>query len=191
MSSAPDVTMIGPKLAKLGYASYADYLQAEHWQEVRRRYRASKRPQSCGCGRKILLHLHHLTYERLGAEEMEDLLLLCADCHAQEHGAVLKAGVTVLPPGQRPAYRPWMRPKRKIRRFGGRPVDGVPKPKKAKRKRTPAPQQPGPRKAHGVGLKNDRLHEVQVANKAKQQAARDARALQAREAAIREEMRQK
>lgn len=32
------------------------------------------------------LHLHHLTYERLGDEPDEDLVLLCRDCHRRAHG---------------------------------------------------------------------------------------------------------
>lgn len=31
------------------------------------------------------LHVHHLTYERLGREKMKDLQILCADCHVTHH----------------------------------------------------------------------------------------------------------
>ena len=32
------------------------------------------------------LEVHHLTYERLGHEHPEDLIVLCPACHAAEHG---------------------------------------------------------------------------------------------------------
>lgn len=37
------------------------------------------------CGETEGLHLHHLTYERLGAERLDDLTPLCPNCHAMVH----------------------------------------------------------------------------------------------------------
>lgn len=42
-------------------------------------------PQACICGKTDELQLHHLTYERLGDEDLSDLTPLCADCHAMVH----------------------------------------------------------------------------------------------------------
>jgi hypothetical protein len=47
-------------------------------------YKASDRPQVCQCGSEDV-DLHHLTYERIGAEEMEDLVALCRTCHQDVH----------------------------------------------------------------------------------------------------------
>lgn len=72
------------KLRELGYDSYDDYLRSPAWRDVRRRYRESDLPQVCMCG-SVNVQLHHTTYERVGREELEDLLPLCQDCHATAH----------------------------------------------------------------------------------------------------------
>jgi 5-methylcytosine-specific restriction endonuclease McrA len=71
-------------LALLGYKSYRHYLTAAHWQDVKARYRASDLPQACFCGEDVV-DLHHLTYERIGAEELDDLAPLCRRCHQLVH----------------------------------------------------------------------------------------------------------
>lgn len=38
----------------------------------------------CGATESVL-HVHHLTYARLGREKMKDLQILCADCHVTHH----------------------------------------------------------------------------------------------------------
>lgn len=37
------------------------------------------------CGETERLQLHHMTYERVGAEELSDLMWLCKTCHAMVH----------------------------------------------------------------------------------------------------------
>ena len=74
------------RLRKLGFENYAAYMTSPEWAEVKRRYRASLRPQNCGlCDTSEDLHLHHLTYERVGQEELADLVALCAPCHRMLH----------------------------------------------------------------------------------------------------------
>lgn len=73
------------RLVELGYSSYGDYLRSDHWHHVRANYRASDRPQACICGATTGLHLHHLTYERVGAETLDDLTPLCPTCHVMVH----------------------------------------------------------------------------------------------------------
>ena len=66
--------------------SYNAYLKSEHWQDVRKRYWASKLLKECYvCGRKDHLQLHHRTYKRVGCEFLRDLLPLCGDCHKGVH----------------------------------------------------------------------------------------------------------
>ncbi len=67
---------------------YTDYLRTPHW----RRRRAAKiraaggRCQLCGRGGSgTLLDVHHNTYERLGEERDEDLIVLCRECHSRHH----------------------------------------------------------------------------------------------------------
>jgi 5-methylcytosine-specific restriction endonuclease McrA len=37
------------------------------------------------CRQQKAIHVHHLTYERVGEEELEDLQALCFDCHDDAH----------------------------------------------------------------------------------------------------------
>jgi len=68
--------------------SYQQYLKGEHWQDVRRRYWKSKLHNG-GCyvceRTNVQLQLHHKTYKRVGNERLNDLLLLCGDCHKAAH----------------------------------------------------------------------------------------------------------
>ena len=72
-------------LQRLGFKDYAAYIRSSAWADVKRRYRASDLPQDCFCGETEGLQLHHLTYERVGREELTDLSPLCADCHSMIH----------------------------------------------------------------------------------------------------------
>ena len=57
-----------------------------HWRALRLRAleREGFRCAVCRRGDR-LLEVHHLTYERLGAELLEDVVALCQRCHATEH----------------------------------------------------------------------------------------------------------
>lgn len=72
------------RLRELGYDTYSAYLSSSAWRDVKARYRASDLPQICMCG-ETKVQLHHTTYERVGREELEDLIPLCHDCHATAH----------------------------------------------------------------------------------------------------------
>lgn len=63
---------------------YGVYIQSDAWRDFRDRYRAA-RPWECVCGQTTGLHLHHISYERLGAEEFDDVHPLCPTCHARLH----------------------------------------------------------------------------------------------------------
>ena len=44
--------------------------------------------ERCGKPGNVLnweLHVHHITYERQGHEEVGDLEVICLDCHGKEH----------------------------------------------------------------------------------------------------------
>lgn len=64
---------------------YSQYLRSEHWKEFKIRCRRAGMNfcKVCGIGDEI--HLHHQTYERIGAELLEDVVPLCKDCHKQLH----------------------------------------------------------------------------------------------------------
>lgn len=65
---------------------YKKYLASEKWRlRVRRAALLDAGGKCERCGRRAE-HVHHLTYERLGAERPEDTQALCARCHMEAHG---------------------------------------------------------------------------------------------------------
>lgn len=78
-------------------ARYKRVIKSRGWRELREQ--AKERSGACceRCGVRgtsrskpdTTLHLHHLSYERLGKERLEDVVLLCARCHRLEHGVEL------------------------------------------------------------------------------------------------------
>ena len=98
-------------------ADYNNYIKSKAWHAVRRT--ALRRSHySCDiCGEKASenthLHVHHLTYERFGAENIDDVVVLCEDCHNEVHEyvdyAILKSRSfieTVSSDGH--GYEPWV-----------------------------------------------------------------------------------
>lgn len=82
---------LNSRAGRLGHGSYDDYLRSEHWRafrgDVLRRY-----PQ-CRICRGMALVVHHLTYERLGEERIEDVVALCPECHDTLHVVHRKRGI--------------------------------------------------------------------------------------------------
>jgi 5-methylcytosine-specific restriction endonuclease McrA len=86
---------------KLGFNSYSEYLSSNHWRELRTRFYLSKlvnRINGCICctycsKSGIKLNLHHRTYKRLGKERLNDLVLICDDCHDRIHKAFKGKGL--------------------------------------------------------------------------------------------------
>jgi len=61
------------------------YIQSDKWKILKEK-RLKIANRSCEiCKRKNNLQLHHITYERLGDEIIEDLIILCKKCHQQQH----------------------------------------------------------------------------------------------------------
>lgn len=65
-------------------ALYHEYLISEDWQTVRCA-KLDEQPSCEDCGVTQGLHVHHLSYDRLGREWLSDLQVLCADCHEAFH----------------------------------------------------------------------------------------------------------
>ena len=89
----PDELLDGRK-PRLERWEYADYIKSPQWERKRRHIleRCDRACQGCGqSGIGISLDVHHLNYDRLGAEEVGDLIALCRACHkiAHEEGIVL------------------------------------------------------------------------------------------------------
>ena len=64
---------------------YKLYKESPEWKATRERRKRMDNYQCRKCGARSMLEVHHLTYEHLGNEPMEDLITLCHDCHYREH----------------------------------------------------------------------------------------------------------
>lgn len=66
---------------------YKFYLTSDKWYAFRSAVIAERGPLCQDCGMyDLAIHLHHLTYERVGNERREDVKLLCPSCHETAHG---------------------------------------------------------------------------------------------------------
>lgn len=68
---------------------YGAYLKTEHW-KITRAYMSKKYDGKCEvCGSDNKINIHHLTYERMGAETEDDLMCLCESCHKAVHSKMI------------------------------------------------------------------------------------------------------
>jgi|TARA_Y100000310_G_scaffold191013_1_gene191012 5-methylcytosine-specific restriction endonuclease McrA len=64
---------------------YSEYIVSPEWHAIRE-LRFQKDNYTCQkCGAKNELRGHHLTYERLGHEDIGDIITWCARCHNDDH----------------------------------------------------------------------------------------------------------
>lgn len=88
---APTVTNLASFLpipttyTKTQYVEYSTYILSEDWNTKRKSRLAKDNYQCAICGTGKNLSVHHITYERLGSERLDDLITLCKDCHKQVH----------------------------------------------------------------------------------------------------------
>jgi phage terminase large subunit GpA-like protein len=75
---------------------YNTYIHSNAWRVFRL---AALRRQPCcqACGRRDRLNVHHVTYENLGHESPEDVLVLCHSCHEYHHARGVSLVVLSLP----------------------------------------------------------------------------------------------
>ncbi len=70
---------------------YQRYINSDLWRRVRL-WKIGLVGGKCEkCSSDVNLQVHHLTYDRLGAERAEDLQVLCKPCHERAHGLDLTA----------------------------------------------------------------------------------------------------
>ena len=71
---------------ELGFRSYSAYLRSPHWKTFRAKFRRTGRKWACSvCDGEKELELHHKTYDKLGKEELTDVIPLCHSCHGEVH----------------------------------------------------------------------------------------------------------
>lgn len=65
---------------------YQQYIASPAWRARRLRFLRRLPIEACSaCGSTDGVDLHHMTYERLGAEDDGDLVALCRTCHTAVH----------------------------------------------------------------------------------------------------------
>jgi predicted HNH restriction endonuclease len=71
------------------WEEYEAHLASDKWKAIRRKVLARCRSVCEGCGERPAVHVHHLTYKRLGREMLFDLAGVCKQCHEAIHGRPL------------------------------------------------------------------------------------------------------
>lgn len=64
---------------------YDKYIKSPEWRAVRRMALEHFRYKCFLCCSGLDLEVHHLNYGTFGCESIEDVIVLCANCHAAEH----------------------------------------------------------------------------------------------------------
>ena len=68
------------------YKDKTKYLKSSLWQKIKKERLELDGYQCCSCWTTDEpLEIHHLTYDRLGCEQMKDLRSLCRECHQEQH----------------------------------------------------------------------------------------------------------
>ena len=70
----------------LGFNSYGEYLKSDLWRKKRENILDILGRKCNRCKTKYSLIIHHITYDSVGNEKMEDVEVLCYKCHREEHG---------------------------------------------------------------------------------------------------------
>lgn len=65
--------------------AYERYIKSAEWQAVRRMALDHFKRKCFLCESVFDLEVHHLNYKNFGFESIEDVVVLCANCHAREH----------------------------------------------------------------------------------------------------------
>ncbi len=69
---------------------YQGYLQSKHWKEFRLIALKHHGDKCCKCGGDYKISVHHLNYDNVGNESVDDVIVVCDNCHKEIHG--IKAG---------------------------------------------------------------------------------------------------
>lgn len=67
------------------YHQKMSYLHSDQWKQVKRKVLKRDGHHCQSCGSSLHLEVHHVTYDRLGNEDLSDLVTLCNSCHSKLH----------------------------------------------------------------------------------------------------------
>lgn len=65
--------------------TYDEHMKSDYWRKIRFQVRERDKHKCRHCGSGMNLVCHHITYENLGNESLDDLLTLCKRCHYNVH----------------------------------------------------------------------------------------------------------
>ncbi|HGM3811594.1 HNH endonuclease signature motif containing protein [Clostridioides difficile] len=65
--------------------NYKEYQKTKHWESLKNEFYFSNECKCVLCDSVKKVSLHHKTYRRIGAEELDDLIPLCNSCHYKVH----------------------------------------------------------------------------------------------------------
>lgn len=111
---------------------YSEYMRSGAWRD-KRKDRLDRDGHQCRhCGAATKLEVHHLTYERFGKEQLNDLITLCKSCHDGVHSGRIAANNIIQVPAkmtdQQPQeinidlgrmQQPWYRERDKLDKVSG------------------------------------------------------------------------
>ena len=80
-----------------------EHMQGEYWKALKSLKLEFTQHRCELCFSPNNLHLHHLTYQRLGCERATDVVLLCSKCHQLQHDHYGYDRLTI--------YKPLIKPK--------------------------------------------------------------------------------
>lgn len=69
--------------------NYDEYIRSNAWKSRRQQIIARCGGICEGCRKEKMVHVHHLTYERLGDELLTDLEGVCFPCHQDRHSHII------------------------------------------------------------------------------------------------------
>ena len=72
-------------IKKLQSMRYKDYLKSQYWQAIREKALKNADYRCQLCNSQENLNVHHRTYTNKGNEKLEDLIVLCNECHKIFH----------------------------------------------------------------------------------------------------------
>jgi len=72
------------------FVNYHEYIKSDTWKRTCKAKLKSVGYKCEMCGSAMNLNVHHITYKNLGHEELDDLLVVCKNCHKKLHAEDLK-----------------------------------------------------------------------------------------------------
>lgn len=90
-------------------AEYENYIHSSAWRSRRQRALQLGHYRCAKCGSTTSLQVHHLSYQHLGHELDNELVVLCASCHRQVHNHSVNTVATSQKTVSRASSKPYKR----------------------------------------------------------------------------------